>query len=66
MFNRAKPARDAFTFSLGGMAAIRSFVIAPAVADDRINRVWDGRFRRNQSGSDAQQNVVHQRLRWAT
>ena len=41
MFKKAKVARDAFTFSLGGMTAIASFVPAPALADDRINKVRD-------------------------
>ena len=41
MFKRAKVARDAFTFSLGGMTTISSFVPAPAIADDRINKVRD-------------------------
>ena len=41
MFEKAKSGRDAFTFSLGGMRTIASFTIAPAVADDRINRILD-------------------------
>ncbi len=41
MFKKAKVARDAFTFSLGGMTAIASFVPALAIADDRINRIRD-------------------------
>ena len=41
MFEKAKPGRDAFTFSLGGMATKSSFVIAPAIADDRINSIRD-------------------------
>ena len=41
MFKKAKVARDAFTFSLGGMTAIASFVPAMAIADDRINKVRD-------------------------
>ena len=44
MFDKAKPARDAFTFSLGGMAAINSYAIAPIIANDRINKAWDRRF----------------------
>ena len=44
MFNTAKPARDAFTFSLGGLTTIASVVAAPAVANDRINQSWDERF----------------------
>ena len=41
MFNKAKVARDAFTFSLGGMTTIASFVPVMAIADDRINKVRD-------------------------
>lgn len=41
MFEKAKKGRDAFTFSLGGMRTIASFTIAPAVADDRINKIRD-------------------------
>ena len=39
MSEKVKPARDAFTFSLGGMSATTSFVVAPAVADDRFNEL---------------------------
>ena len=66
MFNKAKPARDPFTFSLGGMVAIRSFVFAPAIADDRINKAWDERFRRGQAGPDAPRSTAPPRVRWAT
>ena len=38
MFNQATARRDAFTFSLGGMATIASVVVAPAVAHDRLNK----------------------------
>lgn len=48
MSNKAKPARDAFTFSLGGISAITSFVAAPAIADDLINKALDERLRRLQ------------------
>ena len=41
MFEKAKRVRDAFTFSLGGMTTIASFVAAPAIADDRINKIRD-------------------------
>ena len=44
MFDTARPARDAFTFSLSGMAAINSYTIAPAVPNDCINRAWDRRL----------------------
>ncbi len=41
MFEKAKPARDAFTFSLRGMKTIAPFVTAPVIADDRINTIRD-------------------------
>ncbi len=41
MFEKPKKARDAFAFSLGGMTAHMPFVMAPAIADDRINRIRD-------------------------
>lgn len=48
MFEKAKPARDAFAFSLRGMTTIASFTIAPAVADDRLNIARDERLSRGQ------------------
>ncbi len=48
MFEKAKPGRDAFTFSLQGMTTIASFAAAPAIADDRLNKVWDERLSRPQ------------------
>jgi len=48
MFEKAKPRRDAFTFSLGGMNTISSFVVSPAIADDRINKILDERLRHTQ------------------
>ena len=55
MIHKARPVRDPFTFSLGGMATIASCVAAPAVADDRINKAWDERLSRpkNDRGSIA-------------
>lgn len=44
MFKEATARRDAFTFSLGGMATIASVVAAPAVAHDQLNKVWDDRM----------------------
>ena len=44
MFEKARSGRDAFTFSLQGMTTIASFTIAPAVAEDRINKAWDKRL----------------------
>lgn len=48
MSNKSEPARDAFMFSLGGISAVSSFIITPAVADDLINDVRDQRLRRLQ------------------
>ncbi len=44
MYEKAKPARDAFTFSLGGMTAVTPFVFAPAIAADEIDRIRDERM----------------------
>ena len=38
MFEKAKSGRDAFTFSLHGLTTIASFTLAPAIAEDRIDR----------------------------
>lgn len=46
MSRKSRTARDAFTFSLGGMTAIASFVPAPAVADNRIGRTRPHRQQR--------------------
>ncbi len=46
MSERNKHMRDAFTFSLGGISTITSFVAASAIADDRINEALSERFRR--------------------
>ena len=46
MFGKARSGRDAFTFSLTGLTTIASFTIAPAIAEDSINQVWDKRLRR--------------------
>lgn len=42
-FKKDKTARDAFTFSLGGMQTITSFAAAPAITDDRFSMAPDGR-----------------------
>jgi hypothetical protein len=47
---KAKSARDAFAFSLRGMAAISSYAIAPVIADDRVNNAWDERLRKAARG----------------
>ena len=38
MLKKDKPARDAFTLSLGGMRTISSFTLAPAIAHDRLRQ----------------------------
>ena len=43
MYYKAGNVRDAFTFSLGGMATIASVVSPPIIADDRINEILDAR-----------------------
>jgi len=48
MFEKAKSGRDAFTFSLQGMTTIASFTAAPAIANDRLNKVWDERLSQTQ------------------
>ena len=45
MSEKAKPAHDAFTFSLAGMRVIASFTVAPAIADDRINKTRNAEHR---------------------
>lgn len=52
MFRKANKARDAFAFSLGGMTAISSFAAAPAIADDRINKIRDERVRQARNSRD--------------
>ena len=54
MLEKAKSGRDAFTFSLGGMRTIASFAIAPAIADDRINRIRDEHMEQRRNDQDRQ------------
>ena len=54
MFSKAKPGADAYTFSLGGMTTIASFAAVPVIADDRINRIWDERLKRDCDDPGAQ------------
>ena len=46
MHMKSSAMRDVFAFSRGGLTVIASFVAAPAVASDRINRARDERVRR--------------------
>ena len=50
MSKKAKPARDAFTFSLGGMSTKSPFVVLPAIAHDAMNKALDEK--RSQSQED--------------
>ncbi len=52
MFKKDRKARDAFTFSLGGMTTVTPFVAMPMVADDRINKVRDERLRQARNTRD--------------
>jgi len=45
MSNELKRPHDSFTFSLGGLSTVASVAIAPAIADDRINRIRDERLK---------------------
>lgn len=51
MYFEAKPARDDFTFSLEGMAAVNSFAFPPAIPSSGINRAWDARLGRDREES---------------
>ena len=48
MSDKTRRTRDAFTHSLGGMAAKSSFILTPAIAHDRINKALDEKMRRAQ------------------
>jgi len=54
MINNVKSQRDAFTFSLGGIRAVASFVAAPAIANDRINKILDDRLRQERGDRAAE------------
>lgn len=45
---RNNHSRDAFTFSLRGVAAKSSFTFMPVTRDDRINMAWDDKLDRPQ------------------
>lgn len=52
MLKKGPKAHDAFTFSLGGMTTVASFAVAPAIADDRINKVRDEQLRQRRPDQD--------------
>ena len=58
MFEQAKPVTDAFTFSLGGMAAINSYANPPVVANDGINQALDRRLAEQNSNRDNQRTLI--------
>ena len=74
MLKTAKPARDAFTISLGGLTTISGFAVAPAIASDRLNQVQDDRRKHRQDerpnhgrdDSDRKRGLWPLRLRRAT
>ncbi len=47
MNTKTRNARDAYTFSLGGLSAKSSFVLMPAIADDRVHKAPDDESRRS-------------------
>jgi hypothetical protein len=51
---RDKTKRDPFAFSLGGMTAIGSFFISPAIADDLINEARDERLGRQAAAAQGE------------
>ena len=57
MSEKARSARDAFTFSLSGFRAMAGYAAAVAIADDRINKAWDERLssERKEAPDDARQ-----------
>jgi hypothetical protein len=57
MFKKARSGRDAFTFSLHGMTTIASFTLAPAIADDRINKAASDR--RDRSRGHGRRAIHH-------
>lgn len=52
MFKKDRPARDPFTFSLGGIPAVSSFAILPVIADDRIRQIRDRQAEEAQPNHD--------------
>lgn len=52
MSEKARPTRDVFAFSLRGMAAKPSFVTAPVIADDRINKILGERIEQARNDRD--------------
>lgn len=60
MSYKAHPVRDPFAFSLGGVAAVNSFAIAPVVADDRVNAALADRALVNRPGERLERDLENQ------
>ena len=52
MFDWSKTTRNPFAFSLGGLTTIASFVAAPAIDADRLNRASDARQSQQRCGAE--------------
>lgn len=65
MFKKDASARDAFTFSLGGLTTINSFVVAKAIADDRFTLNRDRRVNLDQPNTEWKQCLSFGRNRMA-
>lgn len=64
MSDKAKPARDGYAFSLGGMTSAAPFVFAPALDSNRINRAWAERLQRRREGRTAERGGARRRNDW--
>jgi hypothetical protein len=64
MSDKAKHARDGYAFSLGGMTSVTSFVFAPALDENRINRAWAERLRRRRQQREGQRDGNDRRNGW--
>lgn len=62
MTSKHSPARDVFTFSLGGIRTITSVIPAHAVPHDRINKAISERLTR--TGDDSPEAQLPGRSRW--
>jgi len=59
MINKVKKRMDAFTFALGGMTIVGSYVTPTVVPNDHINKLIDERMRQNTAGKGARQDGEH-------
>ncbi len=61
MNRESRSTRDPFTFSLGGLSAKSSFVLTPAIADDRIRKACverPGGLKEDQPDTDTETKFV--------